>query len=379
MKQRQLHRKGQKTLGIPFFAVILVGILAIYQQGYTATDNTTCSAEPTDMTISYGTAITCAIDVEGDSDLFRFTGSAEDVIVIQVAWNSGSMRPCIELIAPDNSHIEACANAFTNRIDTTLTQTGTYTALVDVFSGGTGAYALALERLIEPSPNAQAIEYGELAEGQIDPEGELDLFFFAGIAGETVLLQVAWQSGSARPCVQLIAPNNERTQACSNAFTNRIDMTLDQTGTYTVLIEVFFGGTANYTFTLERLLPLSATAQALQFGIVTTGEINPVGELDLFAFNGSTGDRIVLTITWQNGSFRPCIQLIYPDNTREIACNNAFSNQLDTTLNQTGTYVVLADVFFGGTGNYTLELQCITGKCLITPEFFIDLPAILKQ
>ncbi|MCA9995850.1 MAG: hypothetical protein KDE56_08905, partial [Anaerolineales bacterium] len=203
-----------------FFITILmflVLIMAVQKNGTALAESTPCTLEPTDMSISYGDAITCAIDTNGDTDLFRFNGSNGEVVIVQSVWNSGTMRPCIELIAPDTSRIEACENAFTNRIDTTLTQTGTYTVVVDVFFGGTGNYVLSLERLITPSPNAQEIQYGDLFEGQITPEGELDVFFFEGTINENVLLQVAWQDGSLRPCVQLVAPDNSRIEKCENA------------------------------------------------------------------------------------------------------------------------------------------------------------------
>jgi hypothetical protein len=365
MKREKLAMKGLRTSGVLIFILIIISMISRSDLGQASEQSAPCTSEPTDMTISYGDAITCSIDTEGDSDLFRFNGSSGETIVVQSVWNSGSMRPCIELVAPDNSRVEACENAFTNRIDATLTQTGDYTVIADVFFGGTGDYVLALERLISPSPNAQAIQFGELIEDQINPEGELDLFFFDGTAGESILLQTAWQDGSMRPCIQLIAPDNSRTLACQNAFTNRVDTTLDQTGTYAVLADVFFGGTGDYALVLERLISPSPNAQAVSFGDVVMDEINPVGDLDLYKFTGKNNSNILLKIVWESGSMRPCLELIYPDNQRSRACNNAFSNQLDITLNQTGNYAILADVFFGGTGNYTLELQCISGECSV--------------
>jgi hypothetical protein len=119
------------------------------------------------MVINYGDLVTCSINSVGDSDIYRFSVTAGDTIVLQGTWRSGSMRPCIELVAPDNSRLEACANSFSNRIDTTLNQTGTYTILfTDVFSTGTGKYSLDLQCLagacvivpyiIPPTPDIKA-------------------------------------------------------------------------------------------------------------------------------------------------------------------------------------------------------------------------------
>lgn len=40
--------------------------------GEAAVEGIPCTPEPTDMIISYGDVVTCAIDVIGDTDVFRF-------------------------------------------------------------------------------------------------------------------------------------------------------------------------------------------------------------------------------------------------------------------------------------------------------------------
>ena len=56
-----------------------------------------CPAEPTDMTFSYGQMVRCRLDVAGDSDLFRFSGSAGDVIVLLTVRTETTIVPCIEV------------------------------------------------------------------------------------------------------------------------------------------------------------------------------------------------------------------------------------------------------------------------------------------
>ncbi len=366
MKRRSLNSKGR-------IARILIGCLSLASllsspiPAQAAEPVTPCTPEPTDMTISYGNLISCSIDNAGDTDLFRFAGTNGEPIVVQVTYQSGAMRPCIQLIAPDSSTTTACNNAFSNRIDTTLNQTGTYTILVDVFfSGTTGNYSLALERFIPPSSNAVAVQYGTTYESTLDASGDLDLFVLGGEANTTVRIQATYQSGSMRPCMELIAPDNSRMTACNNAFSNSIDTTLSQSGTYIVLIRDWFStSTGNYGLAIERLRPPSANAQPLQYGGTIANDINPSGDLDLFTFRGVMSTTIRIQSTWQSGSLRPCIELIAPDNARTSACSNAFSNSIQTTLNQSGTYAVLVtDWFSTSIGNYTITLQCLVGYCV---------------
>ena len=328
---------------------------------------TPCASEPTDMTISYGSLISCSIGIAGDTDLFRFSGTSGEQVIVQVTYQSGTMRPCVELIAPDSSNITACNNAFNNRIDTTLNQAGTYTVVIDVFfAGATGNYSLALERLIPPSSNAVAIQYGATSPNTLDAAGDLDVFFFTGEVNTTIRLQATWQSGSMRPCMVLVIPNNDRLTACNNAFANSIDTTLGQSGTYAILLMDWFStGTGGYALSIERLLPPSPNAQPLRYGETTTGDLNPIGDIDLFIFRGVANTTVRIQASWQSGPLRPCIELIAPDNTRTTACSNAFSNSIDSALQQSGTYAILVtDWFSTGTGNYGLTLQCLVGYCV---------------
>jgi hypothetical protein len=219
-------------------------------------EGTPCDPEPTDMNISYGDLITCSIDPVGDSDTFRFFGTVDEVIVLKAARQSGSILPCIELIAPDNSRQIACISSLTNRIDTTLDQTGTFTILLKDVSGvAEGEYALALERLIPHSSNAELIQYGETLVDEINPVGDLDLFFFEGAEGDTVAAIATRQSGSILPCIELIAPDNSRQIACTSSLTNRIDTTLDQTGIFRILYTDVSGvAEGEYALALQCLI-----------------------------------------------------------------------------------------------------------------------------
>jgi hypothetical protein len=250
----------QFHLGQGFFAILacwlgLVLCLILPLESTAVEEGTPCIPEPTDMSIAYGDLVTCSIGVSGDADVFRFSGSTGEIILLQATYHSGSMRPCLKLVAPDGTDLEACENSFTNRIDTTLDQTGIYTILIsDVFGTGTGEYAVALESIIPHSFTAQLIEYAETLQDEINPKGDVDLFYFEGTTSDTIVVEGTWQSGSMRPCIEMVAPDNTRLKACENSFTNRIDTTLDYTGTYRILVTDVFGtGTGEYALDLQCL------------------------------------------------------------------------------------------------------------------------------
>lgn len=224
-------------------------ILTVYSAG-SSVDHIFCTTD--DMWILYGTTVNCTID-EYHNNSFKFHAAAGEVIVTQSVWAGGTARPCIELQAPDNSSIVTCDNATKNRIDTTLSQTGIYTIFVDAFSSDTGSYALHLERLIPPSDNARLLSFGNSISDSFTPSGDLDLFKFTGISNSRIGLKITSQNEDLHPCIQLVFPNNSRQIACNNASSNELELTLDQTGTYTVLAEAFSIGLGKYILELECL------------------------------------------------------------------------------------------------------------------------------
>jgi hypothetical protein len=344
------------ALLLALMIVALPGVCAAEDEGLA------CPVEPADMPIAYGDVVVCSLDSGTDADIYRFAGVTDEQIVLLTTHQSGSMRPCVELTAPAGGKTTACLNSFTNRIDARLAETGEYAARVYSRFAGTGVYTLTLERLLAPSADVRAITYGQTLTDEINPAGDLDLFSFDGVAGETILLQMVYNSGSLRPCVEMIAPNNNRTKACQNAFTNRIDTTLTQTGRYTVLADVFFLGSGGYAMTLERLAPPSENATTIQCGQSLAGEIAPEGDVDLFAFNAGRGAHVTGEIVYRSGSMRPCIEVIGPDNSRTRSCQMGFSNTVELTLSRRGVYAALADVWFTGAGAYSMTLQCAGGQ-----------------
>jgi len=220
-------------------ALVLGLCVALAAPAHAVDESIACFAETTDMTIAYGHVVSCAINVLGDSDIFRFFGRAGQHVVVQVTRVTGG-TPCLDLFNPDASQVGAqVCNATAARIDTVLTQTGTYSMTVsEQANNATMDYTLALESVTPRSPVfTQGLEYGALAfSDAINPVGDLDLLAFRATAGDQITLTITQQSGGT-PCVELFAPNGSAVgvQVC-NAASAVIATTLAQTGTYTALV-----------------------------------------------------------------------------------------------------------------------------------------------
>ena len=101
--------------------------------------------------------------------------------------------------------------------------------------------------------------------------------------------------------------------------------------------------------------------------------IDPVGDMDLFFFQGSNGDTVAIQATRQSGG-TPCVELFDPDGVQiDKVCTILSSARIDATLDQTGTHSILVTEYGNdATMDYALSYQCI-GDCPHTP-LFVDVP-----
>ncbi|MCP4769716.1 MAG: choice-of-anchor D domain-containing protein [Gammaproteobacteria bacterium] len=127
-------------------------VLAVFlspQFSYAAT-TVACveGAEPLDL--SFGNVTTgCAINVVGDTDEFRFTANAGDVVRISMGdgqSHSGSIDNRIQLYDPDGAEIGNKVNELNAVLDVTLTTSGTFLILANDSGGDqTHSYGITLE------------------------------------------------------------------------------------------------------------------------------------------------------------------------------------------------------------------------------------------
>jgi len=240
-------------------AFLCLPLLAVPLPGEAAPEGRACKAEPTDEVINYGDLITCAISPAGDSDTFRFAGQPNDKVIILTARTSGgNFFPCIELFGPAGMLVASACIGGANRIDVTLTQTGTHTILIrDDNNTDTGTYNLALERVFPLTRFGIAIKYGQTLSGQtIDPAADLDFFVFSGAKDNKISIQNARTTGgNFFPCMQLFGPDGVHVASDCTGGANRIDATLTQNGTHTLLVrDDNYTDNGTYSLTLQCII-----------------------------------------------------------------------------------------------------------------------------
>ena len=235
------------------------------------------------------------------------------------------------------------------------------------------AHAAVEGRACEVEPTDDTIAYGDLITCDLAPNGDSDLFRFQGATGEHIFVTATRPSGQVSPCIQLFRPSGGAPFASStctgSGHTFTASGTLDETGLWT--IQIVDGGTTQnvgpYALVLDRLSPPSPTAEPLDYGATITGEINPLGDVDLFIIGGTLGSTIAVQTTKLTGSVRPCIYLYDPDG--ELVASDCHTTPgssfaITTTLQKAGTHTIyVADRANNELGTFSLTLQCISGVC----------------
>ncbi len=240
----------------------------------------------------------------------------------------------------------------------------------------TPAYASLTVKTCAPAPAISAIAYQDLLNCQITQPGESRLARFPAVAGEAVTIGLVRLTTTNGYCFRLISPEGTPgSSICSGVFNPgsvETDFRIATSGTYAVQVSAADGvQTLSYSLYVVRAGPLPPEALPLSFGVVQRGDISPIGDRDLYGFNGAAADTVSVTVSRTNQSTGFCFFVLGPDGTRvNTTCSGVFNPSAiaaDLKLAKSGLYQVqvLAE---GNSGmlSYSISLQCF-GSCLGGP------------
>jgi hypothetical protein len=248
-----------------------------------------CNAEPTDQLVKYGDHIQpCGIGLAGDSDLFRFQGTAGEVVLIKVVdYAGGASNPScfLELVRPIGTIVSSVSAFTTCQIRTTLDVSGLFTVRVSEFGNNSlMTYSIELDRLVPPSIVARSINPSDTLVGsRIDPRGDADLFVFNGVGGDIISLKLTDQSGaSGNPSclLELYRPDGTLVSSDTDVTSCIIDTTLNQTGVFTARVrENGDNNTMTYNLEYQCLSGSCPSFNTLSVTIVNDGTVtsSPAG------------------------------------------------------------------------------------------------------
>ena len=199
-----------------------------------------CSDGTTVMVV--GDIVECLIDPVGDADLYEFSATAGDIILLTlIDRTSGYFDPYIRVFDPDRVQIDdwwADETGVAHQL--LLDQTGQYTFLItDIGDNQTGTYRVALQRFSPPPPEARTLVFNEvLADQTIDPTPDSDVFLFDGNTDDWIRITLTDRtSGYFHPCIRVFDPDMVQIDDwCADETGVAREFTLESNGNYTVVI-----------------------------------------------------------------------------------------------------------------------------------------------
>ncbi len=203
---------------------------------------------------SFNVTYACTTAAAYEIDHYRFSASAGDVIEMRLSddWEG-------TLLAPNGDG--ACSFPGVNFGITTVctvTETGEFTFAVwadggvNLISPATGAYHFHLQRLNSPVGCGSISVGGGAVAGNLTTAVDAHCYTFSATSGEQIL--VTSTGSSDYPEVR--RPNG--TKLCGPSFL-AFGCVIDVSGTHTLVMQGFLGGTGSYTVTLGRPPELSLT------------------------------------------------------------------------------------------------------------------------
>jgi len=359
---------------------------------FRAFDGTDSSAPPALVTLSVelaslpcGAFVSGSIGAIGEVDTYRFVGQAGRIITLAVASAGGfttgqsvSSSALLTLLAPDGAVVGRLRS--NSQGNFTLPATGTYMVRVNASNlRNTGSYNVSLHCLFPSTPGTPVLQCGALQAGTITAPGKVDLYAFAGQAGQIISLALASTGGfstgqniSSSALLTLFAPGG--VSLGSLRSNSQVNFTLAATGTYVLRVSASnLGNTGSYNVSLHCLVPATPGTPLLQCGALQAGTITAPGDVDLYAFAGQAGQIISLALgntggfsTGQNISSSALLTLFAPGGASMGSLRS--NSQVSFTLPATGTYVVRVSASnLGNTGSYNVSFHCLLPPTPGTP------------
>jgi len=277
----------------------------------------------------------------------------------------------------------------------TATNGGTFTVLVSDTGygglGGTWAYRLYFAQfpgafVVPAGDEGGPLTNGGNHDGTVQL-GDLDLWSFTASTGDRVVVRIGALTATNyfNPWLRIYGRNGVLIADSGGGNANvaeELALTATNGGTFTVLVSDTgyggFGGTGAYRLYFAQfpgvfVVPSGDEGGALTSGSSYNGTVQ-VGDLDLWSFSASAGDRVVARIGMLTATnyFNPWMRIYNPNGVLIADSGGGDANdaeELAITATNSGTFTVLVSDTsyggFGGTGDYRLYFAQFPGAFIV--------------
>ena len=256
----------------------------------------------TTAALTLGTQVNGAITQPGQQAAYTFTLANSSQLYFDSLTNDNSLN--WTLTGPRGT--EVTSRSFTASDGSTIVNpvlslvAGNYTLTVTGFADHTGSYSFRVSDLGSATP----VTPGNPVSGTLPSGNNTNLYRFDAQAGDQVVLTQQSVSGGS-PSWRLIDPYGGVVY--SGAFSTSGTLTLQSTGTYSLLLEgsIDASGAIGYTFNVSpqgHVTISPPTGTALTLGAVKNGTISTSGQQDSYVFTIATAASLYFDSLTSDGS-----------------------------------------------------------------------------
>ncbi|NES81638.1 MAG: hypothetical protein F6K10_09665 [Moorea sp. SIO2B7] len=306
-----------------------------------------------------------------------YSADTNTIYLSQALYNSGNINEILRVFLEEYGHYLD----FLFKITDTIGDEGEHFAVVVL---GESLTESQLNRINAEDDtaivnlNGQAIEieqsnisFEQTITGSISSVGEQDTYTFNGIAGDILAFALSYKTNGLEERYYIYNPDGTLLSSGQSGLKNEIN--LEQTGTYTLLINDFLNNdTGKYSFSLQSVInPINSTS--INYEQSYTATISAFSEIDTYTFSGTSGDILAFAIG-DDINLYTRYSIYNPDGTL-LSSNYTFSDLFDEiSLYQTGTYTLLINDYNSGeTGEYDFTLAKLWQGGIENNPFQLDL------
>jgi len=322
--------------------------------------------------LASNTTTAASVDTPGDFDVYFVDAVAGERMVLSLAEVTPAYEPFLALYGPGGAPITTASGSFSAYIESVAPTTGTYAVLAFEFGNDeVGDYLLHFAKLPHTGTTANAFDGdgGVLASNtttaaSIDAAGDFDLYTFNATAGERVVLSLAEVTPAYEPFMALYGPGGALIDSAQGNFAAFLEAAVPSTGTYTVLtLEYGNDEAGDYRLHFMRMPhagpdvdPFDGDGATLVSNTTTAASMDALGDLDLYSFQATAGERIILSLGEVTPAYEPYMELYGPGGALLDTKFGNFSALIEVVAPSTGTYnVLIAEYGDDEPGDYHLN------------------------
>ncbi len=316
-------------------------------------------------------------------EAFSFQANQNDSLRIQLQFLDESKTPSIQLFDPTGNPLVSFIAQDGEQVVLTyddLPQSGNYVVLVTEATGQeSGFFGISFQLLAESC--ALAVDCQTDAEGAISSPAGMEAFSLAAEAGDTLLVQLRYETEDIIPALYLYSPDGSLLDSIVGTANELLVFSfegLPVTGNYLVLASSPSKTTpGDFGISFQLFNTNSCTKPFLTTGCEDSDfvSIKGLAEMQTYTFSGDSGEFVAFQLEPSTAEFSGSLRLYDPQGKliqEAMAAAGELAQIAPFALPETGNYILIVSEAEGDdTGIHSLTGQRLTTTGDIDQEFSI--------